>query len=216
MAFVSSVNIGRPQANPYKKEKSTGIGKRPVEHPVEVRAPGPKTVGSGSGLVGDFIGDTKHHGGDSQAVYAYAREDLDAWQHQLGRELPNGSFGENLTTLDLEINEARLGEQWRIGQDVVLQVTTPRIPCSTFRGFLGLPGWLKTFTAFGHSGAYLAVVSPGVIRAGDPIEVVHRPHHEITIGLAFRALMTDRDLMPRLLEAGDDLDPELRESALVR
>lgn len=216
MAFLQSVNVGRPQANPYKKETSTGIGKRPVEHPVEIRAPGPKTVGLGSGLVGDFIGDAKHHGGDSQAVYAYAREDLDAWQQQLGRELPNGSFGENLTTLDLEINEARLGEQWRIGGDVVLQVTTPRIPCATFRGFLGLPGWLKTFTAFGHPGAYLRVVSPGAIVTGDPIEIVHRPDHEVTIGMAFRALMTDRDLMPRLLEAGDDLDPELRQSALVR
>ena len=216
MAFLQSVNIGRPQANPHKKEKSTGFGKRPVEHPVEIRAPGPKTIGLGSGLVGDFIGDTKHHGGDGQAVYAYAREDLDAWQHQLGRELPNGSFGENLTTLDMEINEARLGEQWRIGRDVVLQVTTPRIPCATFRGFLGLPGWLKTFAAFGHSGAYLRVLSAGTILAGDPIEIVHRPDHEVTIGLAFHALMIDRDLMPRLLEAGDDLDPELRESALVR
>ena len=216
MAFLQSVNVGRPQANPYKKETSTGIGKRPVEHPVEIRAPGPKTVGLGSGLVGDFIGDAKHHGGDSQAVYAYAREDLDAWQQQLGRELPNGSFGENLTTLDLEINEARLGEQWRIGGDVVLQVRFGAAGRAASWAGVSLPGWLKTFTAFGHPGAYLRVVSPGAIVTGDPIEIVHRPDHEVTIGMAFRALMTDRDLMPRLLEAGDDLDPELRQSALVR
>jgi MOSC domain-containing protein YiiM len=79
-----------------------------------------------------------------------------------------------------------------------------------------LTGWLKTFTAFGHPGAYLRVVSPGAIVARDAITVVYRPHHEVTIGMAFRALMTDRDLLPRLLEAGDDLDTELRESALAR
>ena len=162
MAVLQSVNVGSPRANPYKKEKSTGFGKRPVEHPVEIRAPGPKTVGLGSGLVGDFIGDAKHHGGDSQAVYAYAREDLDAWQQQLGRQLPNGSFGENLTTVDLAINEARLGEQWRIGGDVVLQVTTPRIPCATFRGFLGLPGWLKTFTAYDYIQKRVPIDVPGL------------------------------------------------------
>ena len=80
MAFVDSVNIGRPEPDPWKGHKSTGIGKRPVEGPVEVRAPGLKTIGLGSGLVGDFIGDGKHHGGDSQAVYAFQREDLDYWQ----------------------------------------------------------------------------------------------------------------------------------------
>ncbi len=97
----------------------------------------------------------------------------------------------------------------------MLQVTTPRIPCATFRGSLGLPGWLKTFTAFGHPGAYLRVVSPGAIVTGDPIEIVHHPDHDVTIAMAFRALTTDRDLMPRLLEAGDDLDPDLRRSVLA-
>ena len=115
MAFVDSVNIGQPKPDPWKGHKSTGIGKRPVEGPVEIRAPGPKTLGLGSGLVGDFIGDGKHHGGDSQAVYAFQREDLDYWEERLGRELPNGHFGENLTTIGLEVNEARLGERWRVG-----------------------------------------------------------------------------------------------------
>lgn len=212
MAVLHSVNVGRPQPNPYKRDKTTGIGKQPVDYPVEVRAPGSKTDGLGSGLVGDFIGDRKHHGGDGQAVYAYSREDLDAWELELERELPNGSFGENLTTRGLNVSGARLGEQWRIGRDVVLQVTAPRIPCATFRGVLGVPGWLKIFTAGGNPGAYLRIVDPGLISAGDPVEIVHRPEHEVTIALTFRALTTDGDLMPRLLEAGEDLDPELRRS----
>jgi MOSC domain-containing protein YiiM len=212
VAVLHSVNVGRPQPNPYKGDKTTGIGKQPVDYQVEVRAPGSKTDGLGSGLVGDFIGDRKHHGGDGQAVYAYSREDLDAWELELERELPNGSFGENLTTRGLNVSGARLGEQWRIGRDVVLQVTAPRIPCATFRGFLGVPGWLKIFTAGGNPGAYLRIVDPGLISAGDPVEIVHRPEHEVTIALTFRALTTDGDLMPRLLEAGEDLDPELRRS----
>ncbi|HEX8508571.1 MAG TPA: MOSC domain-containing protein, partial [Propionibacteriaceae bacterium] len=174
----------------------------------------PKTVGLGSGIVGDYIGDSKHHGGDEQAVYAFAREDLDAWQRQLSRELPNGFFGENLTTRGLDVNGARLGERWQIGDEVVLQVTCPRIPCSTFRGQIGERGWLKRFTAEGKSGAYLSVVTPGWIRSGDTVQVVHRPTHDVTVELSFRALMVQRDLLPRLLAAADDLPAEMREAAL--
>ncbi len=50
------------------------------------------------GLAGDEHGDPVNHGGLDQAVYAYAREDLDWWTEQLGRELRNGEFGENITT----------------------------------------------------------------------------------------------------------------------
>jgi MOSC domain-containing protein YiiM len=214
MARLDSVNLGYPRPNPHKEVGRTGIGKQPAEGPVEVRAPGPKTTGLGSGLVGDFIGDGKHHGGDGQAVYAFQREDLDEWERRLGRQLPNGFFGENLTTVGLEINDARLGERWRVGSAVVLQVTTPRIPCSTFRGWMGEKGWARIFTAAGRPGAYLSVVMPGSIRAGDSIEVVRQPDHDVTIAMAFRATTTERALLPRLLEAGDDLDPWLRAAAL--
>lgn len=208
MARLDSVNIGRPRPNPYKDTGSTGIGKQPTLEPVQVRAPGPKTTGLGSGLVGDFIGDGKHHGGNDQAVYAFQREDLDDWERRLRRELPNGFFGENLTTLDLEINQARIGERWRVGEKVVLQVTAPRIPCATFRGWMGEKGWAKIFTAAGRPGAYLSVITPGTIRAGDPIEVIQRPDHGVSIGLVFRATTTERSLLPRLLAAEAYLDQD--------
>ena len=213
MAILDSVNVGRPVPNPYKETRATGITKVAQTSPVQVRAPGPKTVGLGSGIVGDYIGDGKHHGGDEQAVYAVAREDLDAWQEQLHRELPNGFFGENLTTRGLDVNGARLGERWQIGDEVVLQVTCPRIPCSTFRGQMGERGWLKRFTAEGKPGAYLSVVTPGSIRSGDTVQIVHRPEHDVTVALSFRALMVQHDLLPRLLAAGDDLPAEMREAA---
>jgi MOSC domain-containing protein YiiM len=213
VAHLDSVNVGRPQPNPYKKVKNTGIGKQPQSGPVEVRAPGRKQEGLGSGLVGDFIGDTRHHGGDGQAVYAFAREDLDRWQERLGRQLTNGFFGENLTTVGLDLAEARIGEQWQIGPEVVLQVTSPRTPCATFRGWMGEQGWLKVFTADARPGAYLAVRRPGKIRSGDPVELVHRPDHGVTVALMFRALLIERELLPTLLAAGDDLDPETRVAA---
>jgi MOSC domain-containing protein YiiM len=210
-ARVATVNVGSPIANPYKETDSTGIDKRPVTQPVEVRDPGPKYTGLGSGLVGDFIGDGRHHGGSDQALYAFAREDLDDWQVRLERTLPNGFFGENLTTENLDVNAALLGERWRIGETVVVQVTCPRIPCSTFRGWVGEAGWLKTFTAAARPGAYLSVVVPGYIAGGDPIEVIHRPHHDVTVQLTYRATTTARELLPRLGAAGDDLIDELRE-----
>lgn len=208
---VESVNVGRAQPNPYKQTRSTGMAKQPQHGPVEVRAPGSKSSGLGSGLVGDHIGDRQHHGGDEQAVYAFAREDLDRWEQLLSRILGNGSFGENLTTVGLDLSQSRLGEVWRVGDEVELQVTDPRIPCSTFRGWMQERGWLRTFTLDGHPGAYLRVVKPGRIAADDRIEVIHTPQHDVTIAVAFRAMLLEPELMPRLLDAGPDLSAGLRE-----
>ncbi|MDQ1483785.1 MAG: hypothetical protein QOF35_1861 [Actinomycetota bacterium] len=214
VAILDSVNLGQPCPNPYKDTRATGIKKSPQLGPVEVRAPGPKRVGLGSGLVGDYIGDGEHHGGDEQALYAVPREDLDSWQQKLDRQLPNGYFGENLTTRGLDVNGARLGERWLIGAQVEVQVTSPRIPCSTFRGWMGVQGWLKRFTAEGKPGAYLSIVTPGTIRPGDPITITRRPAHEVTVALSFRALTTERELLPLLLSAGDDLPAQMREGVL--
>jgi MOSC domain-containing protein YiiM len=211
MAILESVNLGAERPKRHKPTGTTGIDKRAVDGPVEVRAPGP-TKGV-SGAVGDFIGSAKHHGGDDQALYAVQREDLDRWMTRLDRDLPNGFFGENLTTRGLDVNDARLGEIWRIGDTVEVQVTSPRIPCNTFRGWVGEKGWLRTFTLDARPGAYLRILTPGVIAAGDPVTIIHRPDHDVTISLAYRAITTERELLPRLLEAGDDLHWELREAA---
>ncbi|MDX2826833.1 MOSC domain-containing protein, partial [Streptomyces ipomoeae] len=209
-----SLNVGRPKAVdvPDESKHMTGIDKRPVDGPVRVAAPGPKGVG-GSGVAGDAVCNTQHHGGDDQAVYAFAREDLDGWERELGRTLPNGSFGENLTTEGLDVSGALIGERWRIGAEVILEVTTGRIPCLNFQQHLGERGWVKRFTRQGAPGAYLRVIRPGEIRAGDPIEIVHRPDHDITVALVFRAEMTERELLPRLLAAGEALHPEVLETA---
>ncbi|MFF0032170.1 MOSC domain-containing protein [Streptomyces avermitilis] len=207
--MLLSLNVGRARAVEYtdQPEGVTGIDKRPVDGPVRISAPGPKGVGA-SGVAGDAVCDTRHHGGEHQAVYAVAREDLDGWERELGRALPNGVFGENLTTEGLDVSGARIGERWRIGPEVVLEVTSGRIPCRTFQEHLGERGWVKRFTHKGAPGAYLRVVEPGEIRAGDPVEIVHRPDHEVTVALQFRAVTTERELLPRLLAAAEALHPE--------
>jgi MOSC domain-containing protein YiiM len=190
---ILSVNIAHVQPNPYKRSDVTGIDKRPTSDPVEVRAPGMRDGGAGSGLAGDTIGDRESHGGDDQAVYAYAREDLDRWERELVRTLTSGSFGENLTTLGIDVNGALIRERWTIGDELVLEVTSPRVPCSTFRGWMDIPGWLKTFTAASMPGAYLRVVAPGIVSAGDDIVVSHRPSHQVTVAAMFRSLTIETD-----------------------
>jgi MOSC domain-containing protein YiiM len=160
-----SVNIGRPRTNPWKKTMLTGIDKRPVDGPVAVAAPVSEGTGE-VGLAGDRVYDVRGHGGPDQAVYAYAREDLDLWQEELGRALPGGAFGENLTTAGIDVNGALIGDRWRVGRGVLLEVSCPRIPCGTFQGWLDEAGWIKRFTRAVRPGGYLRVIEAGEIRAG--------------------------------------------------
>ncbi|MFD9124756.1 MOSC domain-containing protein [Kitasatospora sp. NPDC059571] len=204
MAKVLTVNLARPRPNPAKPDVGvTGIDKRPVDHRVEVRAPGPKHTGLHSGLVGDRIFDTRNHGGDDQAVYAYAREVLDRWADELGRTLPNGAFGENLTTEGVDVDRAVIGERWRIGDTVLLEVAVPRIPCLTFAAWLDRRGWIRRFTEAALPGAYLRVVEPGLVGAGDAVTVEHRPEHGLTVRQCFRALTTEPDLLPLLADVAE-------------
>lgn len=196
-ARVVSVNVGTPVAAAWAGDlKRTAIHKHRVDGPVRV---GPL------GVDGDQVADTRDHGGMYQAVYAFAREDLDTWAGRLGRDIPDGQFGENLTTAGIDVNEALIGEHWRIGT-TVLEVIEVRIPCNVFKGWMQEGGfddtaWVKRFTAEGRPGPYLRVVQPGVLAAGDRLEVVHRPDRSVTVSTMFRALTTDRHLLPSLLDA---------------
>jgi MOSC domain-containing protein YiiM len=205
-----SVNIAAAPGPTTQYEGRTGINKAPFPGPVRVEAPGAPGVG-GSGLVGDVICTLKFHGGDDQAVYAYAREDLDWWSAELARDLPGGLFGENLTTRGLDLTNALVGERWRIGDEVVLEVTSPRVPCLTFAEQMGEPHWIKRFTAHGATGAYLRVLEPGRIQAGDRIEVFSRPDHQVTMGFYFQARMRQRARFAELVApAGDALPLKVR------
>lgn len=150
---------------------TTAIDKQPVEGAVKVGR---------LGLYADVQADRKNHGGEEQAVYAYAEQDARWWSEQLGRDIPAGFFGENLRVDGLEVSNARVGERWRIGTGedaVLLEVTHARTPCMTFARWLGEEsnGWVKRFSDARRLGTYLRVVSTGRVRAGDPIEVIPAP-----------------------------------------
>jgi MOSC domain-containing protein YiiM len=173
-----SVNIGHTvDASWAGALKRTAIDKRPVTTAVAAGV---------LGLAGDEQADKVDHGGPDQALYAYAREDLDWWGGQLGRRLRDGMFGENVTTGGLDLNRALIGEIWQFGE-VVVQVTAPRIPCIVFRNWLGEKGWIKRVRASGRPGPYLRVLQPGALRAGDPIERLSRPADSVTVAEALEA-----------------------------
>jgi len=157
---------------------TTAIDKRPTDEPVRIRK---------LGLHGDVQADRKYHGGEDQAVYAYAQEDADWFASDLGREVPPGLFGENLRTAGVDVSGTVIGERWLVGGTVVLEATSPRNPCGTFERRMGVKGWVQRFEAHGAPGSYFRVVRAGDVRASDAIEVVERPDHGVTIGGWFSA-----------------------------
>ncbi len=198
-----SVNVGRGTVlSAAPRIGRTAIDKRP--------AAGAVAIGR-LGLAGDEQVDKVHHGGPHQAVYAYAREDLDWWVERLGRELGNGVFGENVTTAGLDVSGALIGETWRLGSALV-QVASVRVPCGTFSGWMGERHWVKRFAAAGRPGAYLRVLAGGMAAAGDPIEVLSRPPASISVAEAMRAYYGDAALMRRLLDV-PERDPRWDEEA---
>ncbi|MGN6300161.1 MAG: MOSC domain-containing protein, partial [Angustibacter sp.] len=155
---------------------------------IDKRAVAGRTTVHRLGVEGDRQMDTEDHGGRDKAVYAYAGEDVSWWAGQLDRELEPGAFGENLRTTGLDVTGAVIGEQWHVGDaddGVVLEVTMPRIPCSTFQRWMNEPQWVKRFTDHGAPGAYLRVVREGTVAAGDRISVERRPAHGVTVGECF-------------------------------
>jgi MOSC domain-containing protein YiiM len=176
---------------PGRKPLRTGIDKQPVSGRVAVHP---------LGLEGDVQVNRKHHGGEGQAVYAYAQEDADFWVAELDRDLPPGRFGENLRTTALDLRSAVLGDRWRVGT-ALFEVTAWRTPCANFARFWQIPDLVKRFAAHGATGAYLRVLETGEIGAGDSVEIVFRPDHGITVETAFRITMTQKSRLPELAPA---------------
>jgi MOSC domain-containing protein YiiM len=190
-ARVISVNTGRVADAEWSagKLRRTAIDKRPAAGAVKVGR---------LGLDGDEHADKEHHGGYEQAVYAYAREDLDWWVERLGRAVRDGAFGENITLTGLDVTGALIGERWKLGSAVV-QVTGCRVPCVVFQGWMDEEHWVKRFAAGGRPGAYLRVVEEGVVTRGDPVEVLDRPAERVTVAEAMLAYYGDADVMRRLV-----------------
>ena len=157
-----SVNIGEKRTLQKGQELiTTGIFKLPASGRVRIGE---------LGLEGDVIMDKKHHGGPDQAVYIYGEADYTWWRNQLGRDLPAGIFGENLTISELESASFNVGDVLTVG-DVKLQVTAPRIPCSDFAARMEDLQWVKKFRAGERPGLYCRVLQEGFVQAGDSVSV---------------------------------------------
>jgi MOSC domain-containing protein YiiM len=199
---VVSVNVGRPQPLPTgRRVVESAIVKAPVEGPVAVR---------GVNLEGDDQADRSVHGGPDQAVYAYASEDIAFWSDVTGLDLGPGAFGENLTLAGIHVSDARIGERWRIGT-VELRVTGPRIPCFKLEARIGVRGFQKQFLHAGRPGAYFRIVQEGELQAGDAVEIVHRPAHDVSPRLIVETMWLDRTRLTEVEPAVPDMLPKLRE-----
>jgi MOSC domain-containing protein YiiM len=174
LALVRSVNVGSIRHVPWRgRSVATGIWKHPVQGRVAVK---------GTQVSGDSQADMISHGGQHKAVYSYSVEDYEWWEKELGIKLEPGTFGENLTLEGLNINDSLVGEVWKVGS-AVLQVTQPRTPCFKLGIRMGDNRFPRRFAMAGRAGTYLAIAEEGYVQAGDPIEVLHRPDHPVTIGL---------------------------------
>jgi MOSC domain-containing protein YiiM len=199
-AIVRTVNVVHALRDGYFHP--TAIDKRPVAGPVRV---------GWLGLTGDQQVD-RNHGGPDRAVYVYADEDAAWWSERLDREIPAGLFGENLRTTGLDVTGARVGEQWRVGDDVVLEVRRIRTPCENLALRMGIEGFHLEFLKSGRVGAMCRVVTEGEVRAGDRVGQVVRPLHRVTIGRLAQDSATPEE-MQELLDSGVSLAPGVRSKA---
>jgi MOSC domain-containing protein YiiM len=201
---VVSVNVSPVRTRTYGgTSHRTAIGKQPVADRVTIEA---------LGCAGDAQADHRYHGGPERAVYAYAAEDYAWWSERLGRPLSPGIFGENLTLAGIDVTGASIGERWRAGS-VVFAVTAPRVPCSKLGMAMEDPTFVKAFAEALRPGAYLRVIEGGTIAAGDPVEVIARPAHDISVAAMADIQLFDRARIPDAL-AISDLPEFLREWAL--
>jgi len=195
---VLSVNVGGIREFEYHgRPAASAIWKSPVAGRIAVR---------GVNLEGDRQADLEAHGGPDKAVYAYAVEDERWWEREIGSSLSPGVFGENLTTEGIEVNDALVGERWRIGS-AVLEVSEPRIPCWRLGVRMNDEAFPRRFSKAMRPGAYLRIVVEGEVGAGDDISVLERPDHDLTIRDVFRIYTRDRHEVARLMTV-----PQLSES----
>ncbi|HEX6536620.1 MAG TPA: MOSC domain-containing protein [Gemmatimonadaceae bacterium] len=192
MPRVLVVSVGGVREVEWRgKLVRTGIWKTPVgDRPVRV-----ETIN----LAGDDQGDRTVHGGADKAVYAYAAEDYRAWEGELGSTPEPGTFGENLTTIGIDLGRALIGERWRVGT-AVLEVTQPRFPCYKLGIRMGDAEFPARFARSLRLGAYLRVLHAGDVRAGDEIAVLSRPGHDWSIGEVARIGVFERERLCELLE----------------
>ena len=196
-AQVLSVNVGKAKDFDYKgRQAKSAIWKSPVTGRIAVR---------GVNLDGDDQADRQAHGGVDKAIYAYAREDSEWWEQEIGRPIEYGEFGENLTTQGIEVNDTLIGERWQIGS-IVLEVSEPRIPCWRLGVRMNDKTFPRQFTQALRPGPYFRIIQEGDIGVGDIITVAEKPKHDLTLRDVFRIYTKDHGEAERILNVAQISD----------
>jgi MOSC domain-containing protein YiiM len=188
-----SINVGLPREIDWRgKTVLTSIFKMPVSGRIRVTK---------LNLNGDQQSDLSVHGGIDKAVYAYPSEHYAFWEEQLPEmELPWGVFGENFTTEGLLEDTLHIGDRLRVGSAEFV-VTQPRMPCFKLGIRFGRLDMVKHFLNSRRTGFYLAVLQEGEVTTGDPIEVIVRDDHSITVADVvnlYASDATNQDLLHRV------------------
>jgi MOSC domain-containing protein YiiM len=150
-------------------------------------------------LAGDGQADLDVHGGPDKAVYAYPSEHMEAWKHELGRDLEHAQFGENLSTAGVMEDAVHIGDVWRWGA-ATLQVSQPRWPCFKLGMYLDRDDIQQRFRSSGRTGWYLRVLEPGEVPVAGPIELSWQDPVGISV-LDAHLAMLDRRNQPDLVHA---------------
>jgi len=202
---VIAVLIGEPRPTPAKAGM-TGHFKTPVKSAMVEKL----------GLTGDHIMDLENHGGVDQAVYIFGDRDRQKWAQELGHDAPPGYFGENLLISELETAPLAVGDRLQIGS-VLLELTSPRIPCATYAAHVGTGQAIKQFYAVARPGAYGRVLRQGKIATGDPVTLTPYAGDRVSMAdLLHHRLTNYRDdaFVARLRDI--PVHHELREMAAAR
>ncbi len=197
MGKVISVNVGLPTEFEYKgRQAKSAIWKNPVSG---------KVYAHGVNLEGDRQADLKAHGGYDKAVYAYASEDLNWWENEIGRKIGPGELGENLTLQGVQVNDALIGERWKIG-GVILEVSEPRIPCWRLGVRMEDKTFPKKFTKALRPGAYLRIKNEGELENGNMVEIIDKPEHTLTVRDVFEIYTQTHANANKILEISNMSD----------
>lgn len=161
----------RGKAVPYTRQGSiSAIAKQAVQGPVPVGF---------LGIDGDEQADHRFHGGADKALHHYAFDHYEAWLGELqggGEVLTRpGAFGENLSSRGVTEATLCIGDRLRIGT-VLVEVSQARQPCWKLNDRFGWSGMARRVQESKRTGWYYRVLEPGVLQAGDAIELVDRRH----------------------------------------
>ena len=140
-----------------------GIPKRPV----------PRAQVTPEGLDGDRQRDRENHGGPERALCLFALEQIRLLQVE-GHDISPGAIGENLTVEGLDWERVTPGSRWRLGAEVLIEVTRYTSPCVNIKPSFRDGDYSRVSQKRhpGWSRVYARVLETGTIAQGDAVTLV--------------------------------------------